>query len=88
MTETALMVNKPVDDTSQSSNTQDISEAGASESSAGVVGNPGSQSVVKQIIIEDDEFFKITGISFIILLIILTILFYYRDDIREMKSKM
>ena len=80
--------NRPVDDASQSSNAQDTSEAGASDSSAGDVGNQGPQSVVKQIIIEDDEFFKVSGISFIILLIILTILFYYRDEIREMKSKL
>ena len=50
--------------------------------------DPGSQSVVKQILLDEDEFFKVTGISFIILLIILTIGFYYREDIREMKSKM
>ena len=37
---------------------------------------------------DEDEFCKVTGISFIILLIMLTIGFYYREDIREMKSKM
>ena len=80
--------NNPVDDASQSYNAQDVSQAGASESSAGDVGDSGSQSVIKQIIIDEDEFFKVTGISFIILLIIFTILFYYREDIKEMKSKM
>ena len=39
-------------------------------------------------IIDEDEFFKVTGISFIVLLILLTIGFYYREDIKEMKSKM
>ena len=46
------------------------------------------QSVIKQILIDEDEFYKVTGISFIILLIILTIGAYYREDIREMKSKL
>ena len=60
------------------------SPSSASESSSG----PTPQSVVKQILIDDDEFYKVTGISFIILLIILTIGMYYREDIREMKSKL
>ena len=78
-----------VNDVSQSYDAQDTaSQASASDSSNGNAGNGGKQSVVKQIIIDEDEFFKITGMSFIILLIILTIGFYYRDDIREMKSKM
>jgi hypothetical protein len=73
---------------SQADSAQTASQAAASD-----VGNTGgagaeSQSVVKQIVIDEDEFFKITGISFIVLLMILTIGFYYRDDIREMKSKM
>lgn len=46
-----------------------------------------SDSVVKQIIIDEDDFFRVTGISFIVLLIIFTIGFYYRDDIKEMNSK-
>lgn len=56
--------------------------------SSGDATGQGSQSVVKQILIDEDEFFKVTGISFIILLIMLTIGFYYREDICEMKSKM
>ena len=65
------------------------SQASASEASTGNSGNPGSQqnSVVKQIIIDEDEFFRVTGISLIVLLMILTVGFYYRDDIKEMNSK-
>lgn len=81
-------VNNQPNQVSQANSAQTTSQAGASNA-----GNPGgagsdAQSVVKQIIIDEDEFFKITGISFIILLMILTIGFYYRDDIMEMKSKM
>ena len=81
--------NNQVNDVSQSYNTPDTAAAGASGASSGDTGNLGSepQSVVKQIIIDEDEFFKITGISFIILLMILTVGFYYRDDIKEMNSK-
>ena len=81
--------NNQVNEVSQSYNTPDTAVAGASEASSGDTGNPGSepQSVVKQIIIDEDEFFKITGISFIVLLMILTVGFYYRDDIKEMNSK-
>lgn len=79
--------NSQVNDVSQSYDTPDIASAGASEASTGDSGNPGSQSVVKQILIDEDEFFKVTGISFIILLVILTVGFYYRDDIKEMNSK-
>ena len=43
--------------------------------------------IEKQIIIEEDEFFRVSGVSFIILLIILTICFYYLEDIKEMNSK-
>ena len=81
--------NNPVNDVSQSyesqvANSQVVaSDAGQSSSDSG--SQP--QSAVKQIIIDEDEFFKVTGISFIILVMILTIGFYYRDDIREMKSK-
>ncbi|MBE6495019.1 MAG: hypothetical protein E7Z78_01100 [Methanobrevibacter thaueri] len=79
----------PVNDVSQSADVPDaVSQAGASEPSSGDSGSPGSQSVVKQILIDEDEFFKVTGISFIILLIILTVAWYYREDISEMKSKM
>jgi len=81
--------NNHVNDVSQSYDTPDTAAAGASEASTGDSGNPGSesQSVVKQIIIDEDEFFKITGISLIVLLMILTVGFYYREDIKEMNSK-
>ena len=45
------------------------------------------QSVVKQIIIDEDDFYKVTGISFIVLLIIVTVAFYYRKDIKEINKK-
>lgn len=82
--------NNQVNDVSQSYNTPDTSMAGASYGSVGDAGDSGSQSqsVVKQILIDEDEFFKVSGISFIILLIILTIGLYYCEDIREMKSKL
>ena len=80
--------NNQANDISQNSETSDASPTSASEASQGVSGTPGAQSVAKQIIIDEDEFFKVTGISFIILLIILTISAYYREDIKEMKSKM
>ena len=83
--------NNPVNDVSQSYDAQVAdSPASASEASSGADADAGStpDSVVKQIIIDEDEFYKVTGISFIILLIILTIGFYYREEIREMKSKM
>ncbi|WP_405264389.1 right-handed parallel beta-helix repeat-containing protein [Methanobrevibacter sp.] len=73
---------------SQSESTQVSSQAGASDAGQSTDSSSGPQSVVKQIILDEDEFFKVTGISFIILLIILTIGAYYRDDIIEMKSKL
>ena len=81
--------NNQVNDVTQSYETDTSAEASASEASTGETGNPGSQSesVVKQIVLDEDEFFKVTGISFIVLLIILTVGFYYRDDIKEMNSK-
>ena len=74
-----------VNEVTQSYDTQTVAEASASEASTGETGNPGStpESVVKQITLDEDEFFKVTGISFIILLIILTVGFYYRDDIKD-----
>ena len=75
--------NNPISDVSQSADVSASSDAGASTS-----GSAAGQSVAKQIIIDEDEFFRVTGISFIVLLIILTIGFYYREDIKEMKSKM
>ena len=81
--------NNQINDVSQSYETQSAAQEGASEASSGDTGNPGSeaQSVGKQIIIDEDEFFKVTGITFIELLMILTIGYYYRDDIKEMNSK-
>ena len=85
----------PLAQASQSYNTQgSVSQAGASKSQSGGAGTSQSQSqsqsqsVSKQITIDDEDIYKIAGVSFIILLIILTIAFYYRDDIKEMKSKM
>ncbi|WP_405295529.1 right-handed parallel beta-helix repeat-containing protein [Methanobrevibacter sp.] len=85
----ASNANNQVNDVSQSYDSQSSAQAGASEASSGDTGNPGSQSesVVKQIIFDEDEFFKVTGISFIVLLMVLTVGFYYRDDIKEMNSK-
>jgi len=82
--------NNPVNDVSQSYDTStDVSQASASEASTGETGSHGSQSdsVVKKIIIDEDDFFRVTGMSFIVLLMILTVGFYYRDDIKEMNSK-
>ena len=76
--------NNPVSQSDIAQTTSKASASNAGQSSAG----SDAQSVVKQILIDEDEFFKITGISFIILLIILTIGAYYREDINEMKSKM
>lgn len=82
--------NNPVNDVSQNYETDATSQEGASQSGAGPSDAGGSQgqSVVKQIIIDEDDIVRVAGISFIVLLIILTIGFYYRDDIKEMKSKM
>ena len=76
-----------VNDASQNYETSDAASQGASAGSSGSAGNAGSKSVVKQILLDEDDIFRVTGISFIILLIILTIGFYYRDDIKEMNSK-
>lgn len=86
-TDPANNANNPMNDVSQSYETEvTASQASASESN---VGNSGytSDSVLKQIIIDEDEFFRVTGISFIFLLIILTVGFYYREEIKEMNSK-
>ena len=50
-------------------------------------GNSQKQSVVKQILLDEDDIFKVAGISFIVAIMILTIGFYYRDDIKELNSK-
>lgn len=78
----------PVNDVAQSyESTQTVSQASSSQTGGATGADSGSKSVVKQIIIEEDEFFRVSGVSFIILLIILTICFYYREDIKEMNSK-
>lgn len=82
--------NNHVNDVEQSYDTQTTTSAeAASESSSGDAGKSGSQSqsVVKQIILEEEDIYRVTGITMIILLIILTIGLYYRDDIKEMNSK-
>ena len=71
---------------SQSYQAQDVSQSGAS-TSGGEGASDVSESVVKQILIDEDDIYKVTGISFIIALMILTIGFYYRDDIKEMNAK-
>ena len=78
--------NNQANDVSQPESAQTTSQASASDAGQSNT-DSGSQSVVKQIIIDEDEFFKVTGISFIILLIILTIGLYYRKDINEMREK-
>ena len=80
--------NNPINDVSQPESAQTTSQASPSDVGKANDANSGTQSVVKQIIIDEDEFFKVTGISFIVLLILLTIGFYFREDIKEMKSKM
>ena len=80
-----------VSDVSQSSESvSTTSPASASDAGRSNDANSGAQqqSVVKQIIIDEDDIVRVTGISLVILIIILTIGFYYREDIKEMKSKM
>ena len=87
--EPAKSANNQVNDVSQSYETQTTtSQASASDSGSGDA-SAGSQqnSVVKQIILDEEDIYRVTGISFIILLILLTVAFYYRDDIKEMNSK-
>ena len=83
--------NNPVKNAANANNAQDASsQADSSEGGMGDTGGAGSQkqSVVKQIIFDEDEFYKVSGILFIVLLIICTIIFYYRKDISEMMSEM
>ena len=54
---------------------------------SGTGSSSGPQSVVKKIIIDEENIIRVTGLSLIILLILLTIGFYYREEIKEMKSK-
>ena len=83
--------NNPVNDVAQSYDTNVVAQEAASASSTGSsnAGDAGSQSqsVVKQILTDEDDIYRVTGISLMILLMILTIGFYYRDDIKEMNSK-
>lgn len=74
---------------SQNYETQDTTfqDSGYGESSDESISGSQSRSVVKQILLDEDDFFRVTGMSFIILLIILTVAFYYRDDIKELNSK-
>lgn len=89
-TEPSSNANNPINDVSQSYDVDSTAQQGASQSGAGSSNAAGSQSqsVVKQIILDEDDIVRVAGISLIILLISLTIAFYYRDEIREMKSKM
>ena len=83
--------NGQVNDVSQSVESESTtSQASASQSSGDYSSGAtsGEESVVKQIIIDDEDVFRVAGMSFIILLILLTIGYYYKDDIIEMKSKM
>lgn len=68
---------KPSNNIGLTSNAPSAGEGQAAE-------NP---SVVKKIIIDEENIIRVTGISLIFLLILLTIAFYYRDDIMEMQSK-
>lgn len=78
--------NNDISNPSQSFDSFAVSQSVTSQSGANSGGFE-SKSVVKQITLDEDDFLKITGISLIILLMILTIGFYYRDDIKEMNSK-
>ena len=81
--------NNPISSSSSSTNpSQANSPSASSSSSASSESSPASQSVMKQILIEEDELIRISGMTLLILLILLTIIYYYRDDIKEMQSKM
>ena len=77
-------VSQSVDSGSTTSQASASTSSGDSSSGA----TSGDQSVAKRIVIEDEDIFRVTGMSFIVLLILLTIAYYYKDDIKEMKSKM
>lgn len=88
-TDPSSNANNPVNDVSQSLDVQSTTSPASSSTNGGATSVGGEkQSVVKQIIIDEEDIYKVTGISFIILLILLTIGFYYRDDIKEMKSEL
>ena len=70
-TDPSSSANNPVNNVDQSYDTQTTtSPEAASDAGNGDAGNSESQqnSVVKQIIFDEDDFYKVTGISFIILL--------------------
>ncbi|MBQ2831463.1 right-handed parallel beta-helix repeat-containing protein [Methanobrevibacter sp.] len=78
-----------VNDVSQSlESVSTTSQASASDAGSASDANSGTQSVAKKIIFDEDDIVRVAGISFIVLLMILTIGLYYRDDIKEMKSKL
>ena len=74
---------------SSSSNSNPSNNVGANSNAPASNGGSSSQSqsVVKQIIINDEDVIRVMGLPLIILLILLTIACYYRDDIKQMKSK-
>lgn len=86
---------EPVASTPTTATTPTTTTSTSAPTSESVSSNPSesgsdapTQSVVKQIKIEEEDIVKISGISLIILLMLLTIAFYYRDDIKEMRAKM
>ena len=90
-TDPSSKANGQVNDVSQSFESEaTTSQASASKSSgdSSSGATSGERSVVKQIVIDEEDIFRVTGMSFIVLLILLTICYYYKDDIKEMKSKM
>lgn len=73
----------------------DTVQALFSQESASLVGSENSlngvedsKSVIKQISIDEDNIINMKGIPFLLLLILLAIITYYRDDIKELKSKL
>lgn len=74
----------PIEGTLENSNVADSTSSGGSDSSNQ---KNSVQSVVKQITLDEENIVKLSGISLIILLILLTIGLYYRKDIKELKTK-
>ncbi len=73
---------------SMSSNSYQSPSTSSSSQGPSSSGSPQTNSVLKRITLEEDELIRISGLSFIVLLILLTVIYYYRDDIEEMASKM
>ena len=73
-------------DSNSNNNPSNGISSSLTSSSPGGSSSASSESTVKKIIIEEENAVKVSGISLIILLILLTALFYYRDDLKEMKS--